>query len=154
MQGSETVITALNNIFAHTLALHQQAHLQEHRFELMGYSFSSWWDKIETESHDCLTHYVLNRIGLLGGTPVPQWAFAIKFSDDVGEAISITLKALQKTHEAYNVACDAAEADDDYVTEKMIWKHLKKLEGWTAKFEARKAQFDKVGETAFLAEYL
>jgi len=40
------------------------------------------------------------------------------------------------------------------VTEKMIHCHLKHLEKWMTKFEARIAQLDQIGEAMFLAEYL
>lgn len=154
MQGSQAVIDALNNVLGHGMALHQQAHFQEHKFELMKYGFSQWWDKIETQAHDKLNHFTIDRIALLGGEPTPSWAFPIIVRTDVGGALDATLAALSKTHAAYRAACDVAEADDDYVTEKMIWCHLEHIEKWIGKFESRKAQYDRLGQTAFMAEFI
>lgn len=154
MQGSPAVIAALNACLASTMALHEQAHSQEHRFEVDKYGFSDWFDKIETKAHEKLTHYLMNRIGLLGGEIVPAWAFQPKAEATIGPAMTAVLSALQATHTAYGTACEVAEKEQDYVTEKMIWGHLEHIESWIGKFEARIAQLAKIGEAAFLAEYL
>jgi len=154
MQGSPKVIAALNTVLAHTLALHQDAHLEEHYFEGSKYDFSGWFDKIETKAHDDLTHNLMNRIRNLGGKMLVSWAWEPSYKESIGGALNLVLDDMQKTHDAYNKACDVAESDEDYVTVEMIWGHLKKLEKWMVCFEARIAQLEQVGESAFLAEYL
>ena len=155
MQGSASVIAALNEVFANLLSLEQQAHLQEHKFEDMDYSFSKWWDKVETGAHETCIHEVLKRINALGGDPMARYAFpppqAVK---QVGKALSSIVEALEATLKAYNAACEVAEADDDYVTELMIHEHLKWVQKRINKLEAKSDQLKKVGEQAFLAEYL
>ena len=155
MQGSPSVIAALNEVFANWLALEQQAHLQEHKFEAMRYAFSDWFHVIEEEGHEQCIHKLLNRINALGGTPSPRYAFPPASPvEGIAKALSGIVTALQTVHQAYNKACELAEKDDDYVTEKKIWKQLAWLEGQMTKFEARSAQCEKVGEKAFMAEYL
>jgi bacterioferritin (cytochrome b1) len=154
MQGSESVIKALNNVLAHTLALHSQAHLQEHYWESTKYGFSGWFDKIETKAHTEMTHYLLNRIRSLGGRMVYAWAWEPTYDESIGPAMRGLLMSMSKTHAAYVSACNVAEKDDDYVTAKMIWCHLKHLEKWMTKFEARIAQLDALGEAMFLAEFI
>jgi len=154
MQGNALVIACLNECSAAILALHQSAHLQEHWYETKGWAFSDWFDKIETESHNKCLHHVWSRINQLGGKILPAWAWTPAYEEEIGPAMQAMLKGLQDVHGAYNKACEAAEADDDYVTEKMIWKHLKWVEERMTKFEARIGQLEKVGQKAFLAEYL
>jgi bacterioferritin (cytochrome b1) len=154
MQGSAPVIAALNNVLAHTLALHQQAHLGEHFWEGSKYGFSSWFDKIETKAHEDLTHCLLNRIRNLGGRMVVSWAWEPTYEESIGPAMRALLSSMQRTHDAYTKACSVASKDDDYVTEKMLWKQLKKLEHWMVTWEARIAQFDALGEAMFLAEFI
>ena len=154
MQGSPQVIDALNRAAECVHALHEQAHLQEHKFELQRWDFAKWFDKIETQTHECLFHYLLNRIGILGGTPSVAYAWAPVASLDIGSALADHLASMERVHEAYGLACDAAEDADDYVTEKMIWCHLERLEKWQTKFEARLAKYQRLGPVAFMAEYV
>jgi bacterioferritin (cytochrome b1) len=155
MQGSQLVIDGLQAVFHNLLSLEQQAHLQEHRFESMRYSFSNWFHAIEEKGHENLIHPVLDRIHALGGTPLSRYAWEVPPSTpDVAPAMRETLSSLQAVHRAYNQACEYAEADDDYVTEKMIHEHLCWVEKKMNKFEARIAQCDKLGERAFLAEHI
>lgn len=154
MTGSPKVIDALNDVLAHALALHQQAHLEEHWFESLKYSFSDWFDAIETKAHAKMVHPTMNRIRQLGGKIVAKWAWQPTYEESVGPAMKSLLASMQKTRESLGRACTAAEDDEDYVTEKMIWCMLEKLERWVVKYEARIAQHDKIGETAFLAEFI
>ena len=154
MQGSAAVIQALNAVYSNTLALEQSAHLQEHYFEAKHYSFSKWWDKIETGGHETLIHNLMDRINQLGGKVLTSYAWAPDYTEDIGPAMTMVLANLQVVHTAYNQACDIAEASDDYVTEGMIWDHLKWLEKRMTKFESRIEQLKKVGEKVFLAEFI
>jgi len=155
MQGSLPVIAALNEVFANLLSLEQQAHLQEHKFEDMDYSFSSWFDKVESGAHNPCIHEVLKRINGLGGSAVARYAYPVpEAAKNIGKALSNTIEGLETVLRSYNAACEVAEADDDYVTESMIHCHLKWAQKRIGKLEAKADQLKKIGEQAFLAEYL
>ena len=146
MNGNPAVIAALNVVYQNLRATEEQSHLQEHCYETQGWASSKYWDKVEDEIHEVCVHYVLNRINDLGGRVTPGYAFDVLYwPDDFGAAINETISSLYKCRTAYGAACDAAEDDDDYVTEKMIWKHLKWIEARIVKFEGLALRFGKLG---------
>jgi|SRR5208283_108800 len=146
MQGDPSVIAALGTVYQNLRATEEQSHLQEHCFEAQGWDSSKWWDKIEDKIHEKCVHYVLDRINDLGGMVTPGYAFTpVYFVDDFQGAIRETIDSLTRCRAAYAVACDAAESDEDYVTEKMIWCHLEWIEKQIGKFEGRLLRYGKLG---------
>jgi bacterioferritin (cytochrome b1) len=146
VQGNPTVISALNIVYQNLRATEEQSHLQEHCYETQKWKSSKWWDSIENKIHEKCIHYVLNRINDLGGRAIPGYAFEpIYFLDDFQGAMRETVDCLTKCRAAYASACEAAEDDGDYVTEKMIWCHLEWIEKQIVKFEAHLLQYSKLG---------
>lgn len=146
MQGSSDVIAALNEVYKTLRATEEQSHLQEHCFENQGWDSSKWWDTIEDKIHEKCVHYVLNRINELGGRVTAGYAFdPVYYPDDFQAALRETIDSLTKCRSAYSIACDAAEGDGDYVTEKMIWGHLEWIEKQIVKFEGRMLRYGKLG---------
>lgn len=146
MQGNPSVISALNSVYQSLRATEEQSHLQEHCYETQGWDSSKWWDCIEDKIHEKCVHFVLNRINDLGGMVTPGYAFEpTYFTDDFPGALRETVKSLTKCRDAYATACEAAEEDSDYVTEKMIWCHLEWIEKQIVKFEGRLLRYGKLG---------
>jgi bacterioferritin (cytochrome b1) len=146
MQGDPAVIASLNTVYQTLRSTEEQSHLQEHCFETQGWDSSKWWDCIEDKIHEKCVHPVLNRINDLGGRVTPGYAFdPVYYQDDFQAALRETVDSLTKCRSAYATACEAAEEDGDYVTEKMIWKHLEWIEGRIVKFEGRLLRYGKLG---------
>ena len=146
MQGNPAVISTLNTVYQTLRATEEQSHLQEHCFEAQGWKSSKWWDKIEGDIHTECVHSVLNRINDLGGRVTPGYAFEpAYYPDDFQAAMRETLDSLTKCRASYAAACEAAEDDGDYVTEKMIWSHLEWVENKIGKFEGRLLRYGKLG---------
>ena len=146
MEGNPAVILALNTIYQNLRATEEQSHLQEHVLEVQGWESQKWWDTIENDIHTTCTHFVINRINELGGRVTAGYAFdPVYYSDDFSAAMRETVDALTKCRVAYVDACEAAEGDKDYVTEKMIWCHLEWLESQIVQFEGRLLRYSKLG---------
>lgn len=156
MRGNPKVIEALNAVYQAMLSTEIQAHVQEHLYESEGYKkVSNWFDVIETKGHQKLTHYLIKRINALGGQAESIWDFqpaAGKPIEQLDQALAAILEALERVHAAYGAACEAAEAADDYVTQKMIWEHLEWLECQIGKFSDRAAQIAEMGLDEYLSE--
>lgn len=154
MQGNSAVIMALNDVYKNLRATEEQSHLQEHVFEMQGWASAKWWDYIENKIHEKCVHPVINRINDLGGRVEPGYAFPVEYwTDDFGAAMRGTLDALTKCRDAYDKACGAAEKDEDYVTEKMIWCHLGWIEKQIVKFEGYLGRYAKLGTVVMTGEF-
>src|SRR5271166_1520727 len=146
MIGNPAVLAALNNTYQCLRATEEQCHLQEHIYETQGWSSQKYWDDIENNIHSVCVHFVLDRIMWLGGTATAGYAFPVRYwQDDFGAAIQETITALQSCRNAYGLVCDAAEDDDDYVTQKMAWDHLCWIESRINIFEGLAIRFSKLG---------
>lgn len=149
MNGNPEVIARLIAAYHTARTLEEQAHLQEHAFELNGWAGSECWDAIEAKVHTRCIHPLLDRIFALGGLPTPGYAFEVAYSvDDFAGAIGNTIAALQKLRDAYAAVCEAAEDDDDYVTIAMAWKSEKWVEKSILRFEGLMVRYGKLGTVA------
>ena len=154
MQGNSDVIAALNSVYQTLESTEEQSHLQEHVFEVQGWDSSKWWDCIENKIHVKCIHPVLNRINELGGRVTPGDAFeVVYYPDDFQGAMRETLNCLTKCRDAYGVACEAAESDEDYVTEEMIEDHVTWIEKQIVKFEGRLLRYSKLGSVVMTGEF-
>lgn len=146
MQGSTEVLDALNNVYHCLVSCEAQAHLQEHYLESEGWGGSKYWDEIETKVHTKCTHKILDRMFALGGSPTFELGFEVKYHrDDFSSAISETVVSLEHCETSIQSAVDAAEADGDCVTECLLYKCLKWIEGQICKFEGLAKRFGAIG---------
>jgi len=146
MQGSSEVLGALNTVYHALISAEGQAHLQEHAFEYPGWSSSKYWDAIENELHKECTHWILNRMFELEGSPTYELGFpVVYYADGFSLAINETIQSLGKCRDAYQNLCEVADIDGDYVTQKICWCHLKFIEKHITIFEGLLIRFNKLG---------
>jgi bacterioferritin (cytochrome b1) len=157
MQGDPDVINALQDVYKFERTLEEQAHLTEHLYESRKWTaISKWFDCIETKLHERCLHFVINRINDLGGSVLPGYSFEPQVFpvEQLDMALDSMASRLGELRSLYIGVCNAASTADDYVTEKLAWKHQEKIEGWLLKFQGRLAKLRLLGLNAFLQELM
>lgn len=156
--GTPEEMAALENCYRRIRAIEEQAHLQEHCYEAGGWtSISKCFDAVETQIHEKLIHFVINRINDLGGRVTPGYAFQPEVYEiqQVDMAFGAMASRLAELLADYATLCNVAELNDSYVTEKMAWKHQKWVEHKMLKFRGKVAKVAAVGGVrAYLQEKL
>ena len=134
MQGSPSVISALNVIYTQLLTWKEQSHRQENRFEAQGWSgLKKRFDKATQEAH-ALIHDVLDRIEALSGEPNSSLG-AVTVANDAQGAFSAGLTVLNGLLAAYRGGILAAIADQDRTTELLLLEQIMEVEARVIKFE-------------------
>ena len=134
MQGSPSVISALNTIYVQLLTWKEQSHRQENRFEAMGWDgLKKKFDKATREAHD-LIHDVLDRIEALSGEP-NSTLNPVTIANDPQGAFTLGLTTLNALLASYRSAITVAQGDQDRATEKLLFGQLGTVEDRAMKFE-------------------
>lgn len=143
MTGNPKVIAGLTSVLLLLEKTFEQLHNQEHLWEHLEYpGLEEWFDEANRDVWK-LHHKVIKRIFALGGE-------AIGVTDNEADAFTKALQSFQALHEQCQAIYDAAEADDDYVTTKMLMKVQKTLEGWINAAEAKLGQISRLGSENFM----
>jgi bacterioferritin (cytochrome b1) len=157
VQGDPEVLARMNAAYPILKALEEQAHLNEHLLESTGWCrLSDLFDAMESKLHRKVIHPFMNRVNDLGGVLQPGYAFPPTCwpAEQIGAAFGSMVQHLQEVRAAFIAICNAAEAADDYVTERLIWRKQAWIEGKIDCFEGHIARIGAIGLTAYLAEVM
>ena len=150
MQGSSTVLSALNDIYTRLLTYHEQSHRQENRFEAMGWcGLKKRFDR-QTSKADGWIHGVLDRIEELSGTPNSAMG-SVLVADDPSQAFTNALNFLTGLSALYVAATTAAMADKDTCTAEMLIDHYTSIERQMLKFEREIRKLNAMQLALYLA---
>lgn len=128
--------------------VHDRLHDQEHLWESIEYpKLEKVWDEANREVWDCIHHKFLRRLYDLGGRPPGV-------TDDPVMAYSRALEEFNNLHAECQELYAIVEEEYDHVTEKMLQKIQKKIEGWIGYLEAKLAQARILDRSDFMAEQM
>lgn len=148
MTGSLEITAGLIALTRLTSKVHDQLHDQEHFWESLEYGkLEDVWDEANRAVWDKIHHKLLRRAYALGGRPEGV-------SDNAEDAYRNAIEGLNEVHRECQKLYDFVEADDDYVTERILMKAQKQVEDWITYFEAKLAQVRKLESTAFMSEQM
>jgi bacterioferritin (cytochrome b1) len=141
------VIEALNNAYTPVLTLFEQAHRQEHVFEVR-YRYTKLQERFDKIVHDARSwrRALLNRIVRLEGE-VTATMSELSVSDDVKGAYDATLRLLDLIHSQIGQAVAVAQSANDHPTVKMLYCLQADVDHKRAKVEAWLRQVKDLRET-------
>jgi len=150
MQGSPSVIAALNTLYMQLLTWKEASHRQENRFQAMGWNgLKEKWDSATHEAHD-LIGGVLDRIEELGGEPQSTMG-QVTIANDPQAAFQLGLTTLNALATSYRSALDAAAGDKDVGTEDVLYGQACKVERRIIKFEKQLRKLAALQSPLYLA---
>jgi bacterioferritin len=151
MKGSDTVLTALNQLLADELTAISQYMVHSEMCESWGYA--RLHKAIEKQAIDEMHHaeWLIQRILFLEGIPVVSELNAMHIGRTVAEIIDYDLAAELDAAGAYNAAIRSMREVDDQATVDLLTTILKMEEEHADWGEMQQSQIEQMGLANYLA---